>query len=378
MADIPEQVQTLSKLYEFAGLKVDKDKHMKYEQGKTATLPTLYPSALVGIEIEVENIDSIVNTDYYWQGKEDGSLRNHGAEFASIPLRVKQAEFALDFLNKSLTEFNKPEFSNRTSVHIHLNVRDMTWEQIKILVIIYAMYERHFFHQVGTRRESSIFCVPLYKTHQLKHFMQNEVGSVKAWHKYNAINLGTILGSDSCQKFGTIEFRHLFGTMDTKFIVNWINQILCLRQEVMNTTLPKLLEKLRRINTTSEYFADYKRIFGQYALPYSIMDKADFESCITATKRAIFAQELGKYHNCLRGSALRNYYDNIKTTKKVVQPQAAGFAGLTLNPFQDLTPAEMQVYKAKLEQVKIKMNQEVEWFVAPPAEPINNPKPVDF
>lgn len=339
MADTPEQVPTLSKLYEFAGLKVDKDKHMKYEQGRQATIPILHPSALVGIEIEVENIDSVVNTDYYWQYKEDGSLRNHGAEFASIPLRARQAEFALDYLNKSLTEFNKPEFSNRTSVHVHLNVRDMTWDQIKVLVITYAMYERHFFHQAGTRRESSIFCVPLYKSHQLRNFLQNEVGSVKSWHKYNAINLGTILGSDSCSKFGTIEFRHLFGTMDTKFIVNWINQILCLRQEVLNTTLPYLLEKLRRINTTSEYFADYKRIFGQYALPYSIMDKADFESCITATKRAVFAHELGKYHTCLRESVLRSYYEYSKGIKRVMIPDAGTVKGFALPTHDALTKA---------------------------------------
>lgn len=334
MADTPEQVPTLSRLYEFAGLKVDKDKHMKYEQGRQATIPILHPSALVGIEIEVENIDSVANTDYYWQGKEDGSLRNNGAEFASIPLRARQAEFALDYLNKSLTEFNEPEFSNRTSVHVHLNVRDMTWDQIKVLVITYAMYERHFFHQAGTRRESSIFCVPLYKSHQLRNFLQNEVGSVKSWHKYNAINLGTILGSDSCSKFGTIEFRHLFGTMDTHFIVNWINQILCLRQEVLNITLPNLLEKLRRINTTSEYFADYKRIFGQYALPYFIMDKADFESCITATKRAVFAHELGKYSTCLRESVLRNYHEraaSIKTVKIKEDGTVKGFALPTIH-----------------------------------------------
>lgn len=351
MVDTLEQVPTLSKLYEFTMLKVDKDKHMKYEQGRKATIPILHPSALVGIEIEVENIDSTVNTDYYWQYKEDGSLRNNGAEFASIPLRARQAEFALDFLNKALTEYNEPEFSNRTSVHVHLNVRDMTWEQIKVLVITYAMYERHFFHQVGTRRESSIFCVPLYKTQQLKYFMQNDVGSVKTWHKYNAINLGTILGSDSCLKFGTIEFRHLFGTMDTKFIVSWINQILCLRQEVQNTTLPALLEKLRRINTTSEYFADYKRIFGQFALPYSIMDKADFESCITATKRAIFAHELKKYHNCPRESVLYTYYEHSKVIKRVMIPDAGTVKGFALPTHDALTKAEADalaiIYKQK-------------------------------
>lgn len=366
MADTPEQVPTLSKLYEFAGLKVDKDKHTKYEQGLTATIPILHPSALVGIEIEVENIDSVVNTDYYWQYKEDGSLRNNGAEFASIPLRARQAEFALNYLNKSLTEFNEPEFSNRTSVHVHLNVRDMTWDQIKVLVITYAMYERHFFHQAGTRRESSIFCVPLYKSHQLRNFLQNEVGSVKTWHKYNAINLGTILGSDSCSKFGTIEFRHLFGTMDTHFIVNWINQILCLRQEVLNTTLPNLLEKLRRINTTSEYFADYKRIFGQYALPYSIMDKADFESCITATKRAVFAHELKQYSTCLRESILRKYHE------RATPPKTGKVAGKILDEWNHpvLTEEELAAYKAKLE-----LNKPMQAFLHLPGQP---PKPINL
>jgi hypothetical protein len=317
MAEQQEVPQIISKMYDFPGLNVNREKHMVYEKGKINTYPILHPTALVGIEIEVENIRDMVPVDFYWQYKEDGSLRNHGAEFASIPLRGRQVEFALDYLNTQMHMFNEPDFSNRTSVHVHLNVRDMTWDQIKVFTILYAMYERHFFHQAGTKRESSIFCVPLYKTHQLRHFMDNPDGSASQWHKYSAVNLGTIIGSESCSKFGTIEFRHMYGTLDTKLLISWINQILCLRQEMINTTLPDLLDKLKRTNTTSEYIVDYRRIFREYALPYSIMEQADFESCITATKRAVFSRDLYKYNTCLRPSVLFTYQDQKNTKPKL-------------------------------------------------------------
>ena len=206
-----EKEYPLSKMYNFNALCVRKAHHQKFEEGQPQPATQMVsPTALIGIEIELENITNFVNLEYYWSHKDDGSLRNYGAEFVSIPLRGYQVPYALTYLNKAIHEYNKPDFSTRTSVHIHLNVRDMPEEQIKVLILLYALFERHFFNFAGTKRETSVFCVPLYRTQQLSGILNWSMEDLSQnWHKYSAINCGTVTGNNDVPRFGTIEFLSL-------------------------------------------------------------------------------------------------------------------------------------------------------------------------
>jgi hypothetical protein len=283
-----ENQQTISKIYAYHALKVDKARHLFYEDRCQAHNITIEaPNALVGIEVEVENIVDYYNLEYYWEGKSDGSLRNSGAEFTSIPLRGQQIPYALRYLKEALEINNKPDFSNRTSVHVHMNVRDMTWNQIKTFILLYAIFERHFFNIAGTKREESIFCVPLYKTNQVRNITYLENGGAENWYKYSAINCGTILGNDTVPKFGTIEFRHLYGTLDEKIIINWINNIFCLRNASAKIKYEDLLEQVKNMNTTSEYVTLYQQVFKEYANTRTMLKK-DFEYCVTQTKLSLW------------------------------------------------------------------------------------------
>lgn len=280
----------ITKLYGFQQLNVQKTKHNQYEQKNPIENPSfiLQPNALVGIEIEVENMNNGGwIPEYYWNCKEDHSLRNNGLEFTSIPLRGHQIESALKFLFEEFTLTGNTEFTfgNRTSTHIHLNVRDLTWDNIKSLLLLYCIFEKHFFTLAGTKRESSIFCVPMYRTHQAS-VIPNINSFDRTWHKYSAINAGTILGNEDVPKFGTIEFRHLYGTSNIDTIINWINNIFCLRVACQQYTFEELLEKLNTLNSTSEYINLYQTIFKQYALPDLLKRNnwKQFESCITALK----------------------------------------------------------------------------------------------
>ena len=224
---------TLAQLYDFNNLVVKKTHHATYEKNNKIENPLhiVDQHALLGIEIEVENMKNYFETPpYYWSVKEDNSLRNNGVEFVSIPLRGYQVEYALDLFVNTINSTNTPEFTPRTSVHIHLNARDMTPNQVRCLVLLYTIFEKHFFHIAGTKRESSIFCVPFYKTvgYQRPSTLI-EQGNLSGWHKYNALNLGTLLGTNQLPMYGTVEFRHLYGTQDKITIINWINNILKLR-----------------------------------------------------------------------------------------------------------------------------------------------------
>lgn len=281
---------TLSKLYHYSPLYVLKAKHAEYEQKLEKQDVMIDKRALLGIEIEVENVPKYFEPEFYWQSKEDHSLRNNGREFVSIPLRGAQVPYAIDYL-KGMIDIYNPEydFNPRTSVHVHLNVRDMTWGQVKTLVLLYAIFERHFFHLAGTKREESIFCVPLYKTNQLRDLPNIET-NLGNWHKYNALNLCTLLGANGVGNYGTVEFRHLYGTLDKQILVDWINNILCLRNAATSISYEDVQERIKRMNSTSEYIVLYEAVFGQYA-DLRKMVKRDFESCVSYTKQALWGKD---------------------------------------------------------------------------------------
>ncbi|MCI0550231.1 MAG: hypothetical protein L0287_04700, partial [Anaerolineae bacterium] len=135
--------------------------------------PLINNEWLLGLEIEVENVilakyqEAVALTHYpIWNPKPDNSLRNNGMEFVSIPMKGTMVHKALHFLAHALGP--KIDFSSRTSVHVHMNVRDMTISQIAAIGVVYAAVERLLFKWVGKGREASIFCVPLYETHDLQ------------------------------------------------------------------------------------------------------------------------------------------------------------------------------------------------------------------
>lgn len=307
------QNQIISKIVNYTNLSVDKRKHELYEQRMEykPTIPILEENALVGLEIEAEQIRTFIPLEYYWSGKDDNSLRYYGREFVSIPLRMRQVENALKYLNTQLDNFvPRFEFSPRCSVHVHLNVRDMTWDQIKTLILLYAIFERHFFHIAGTKRETSVFCVPIYKTQALKALWKLDTGGMK-WHKYAAINPGTILGNDDVSRYGTLEFRHLYGTNHVETIIKWLNNIMCLRRACRNYTFKELCEKVKSLNTTSEYAGMYAQIFGEYANT-RLMGKYDFEHCVSITKLALWGNDWKTMYNLNPLSAYGETSTNTK------------------------------------------------------------------
>lgn len=305
-----EKLQTY---FGYKGLDVRRAYHRNYEK----TLPeNKYPlednNILFGLEIEVENISKIPEFDFYWRTVKDGSLRNNGREFVSIPLRANQIEPALLYLKDRLAFYgNDYKFSPRTSVHIHMNVRDFTWDRVKTFVLLYAIFEKHFFHLVGKVRENNIFCVPLYKTNQLWGILQLE--ECNKWHKYNALNLACIYGDDDVKRYGTVEFRHLYGTLDINTIITWINNIECLHKYSKVVSLEQLVETIKELNTTSEYVTLYQTVFGEHANIRTMMKK-DFEFCISSTKKAIWGKDKNYLYMLKFDSA---YYDHMKLIGEV-------------------------------------------------------------
>ncbi len=258
---------------------------------------------MVGIEIEVENITNSLHPLAYWDVKADGSLRNNGVELVSVPLQIKQVQLALEHAYKILTENNKPDFSNRTSVHIHVNCRDLTQNQIYNFILLYALFEKHFYSLAGNKRMNSIFCVPLFRTNQLNVIDNVVYGLSSNWHKYCGINLLPLYENHVTRGYGTVEFRHLYGTSNQREILEWINDILCLRKYACEVSKDDLLKNIKDMNTTSSYISLYSQVFAKGRKVLS--NKKDFEECVSNIKRELFGDE---YLNTVKRSDQSDYW----------------------------------------------------------------------
>lgn len=258
---------------------------------------------MVGIEIEVENITNSLHPLAYWDVKADGSLRNNGVELVSVPLQIKQVQLALEHVYNVLTANNKPDFSNRTSVHIHVNCRDLTQNQIYNFILLYTLFEKHFYAFAGNKRMNSIFCVPLFRTNQLNVLDNVVYGLSPNWHKYCGINLLPLYENHVTRGYGTIEFRHLYGTSNQREILEWINDIMCLRKYACEISKDDLLKNIKEMNTTSSYISLYSQVFAKGRKVLS--NKKDFEECVSNIKRELFGDE---YLNTVKRSDQSDYW----------------------------------------------------------------------
>lgn len=209
------------------------------------------PTRLVGIEIEMENYPNFPaphdplanNIKEYWSIKTDGSLRNRGKEFVSTPLLGEDILSAIKVLDGTVRKYNVEgkscTFGVRTSVHIHVDVRDLTIKELRSVILMYIILERFIYTSVFPLRESNVFCNPLYSLDD-KVFPMKDIVKLCAVHpdsgpatpsaafarilqsipRYLGFNLQAIT------KFSTIEFRHCVGTTSPHILINWINIIL--------------------------------------------------------------------------------------------------------------------------------------------------------
>ena len=183
--------------------------------------PTLpLPRRRIGIEIELEHvrIADLKPNNIYWEYGHDDSLRNYSNELRGIEFRLrkpiwgKDIRAALDNLEDML-KGSPPHASIRCSDHLHFDVRDLTIEELKLIVSVYVIFERLIFNYIGQDRENSFYCVPLWKFLPAVIQQSAEAGLstgkatqyLKCFPKYSALHL------DSALHIGSIEFRAMTG-----------------------------------------------------------------------------------------------------------------------------------------------------------------------
>jgi hypothetical protein len=221
---------------------------------------SMYPVPATGIEVEVENVDADRNQSpsHSWRVEHDGSLRNHGIEYISVPTKPEHIESAITYLYDDILP-TTAHFSPRTSVHVHLNCRELTMQQIYNILITYQCFEDLLYNFAGKERKRSIFCVPVGNTSYYRDTKRILLShEFPGWSKYTGLNLAPL------HEYGTIEFRHLRGTNDKSVVFKWLHILYSLYNFAINKNTDELEKLIIDASRSNDYFALGYAVFGPH------------------------------------------------------------------------------------------------------------------
>lgn len=302
----------------------------QYQEGQ---LKVSHPNLLVGLELEIENlpIDSLPFAGV--SVTEDGSLRNNGRELITNPMKVKYVERLLRNIFTGCGITQTRNYSDRCSVHVHVNVQDCTIEQLQTILLTYQTVERVLFGWVGEEREGNIYCVPLYQTTITPYFIEKLKKSAggaieEGWQKYTALNL-----LPATQQ-GTIEFRHLYGTCDVPTIINWINLISSVVEYGKQVSYKELSKNILGMNTVSNYDQFLEAVFGEHTF---LLKKDKYRNMLSVgvvdskLMLQVPKKEAKKTAAALRDSALDELLRNYQEQEEPPPARNTAFVGTNNN-----------------------------------------------
>ena len=264
------------------------------------------PKELIGVEFEYEGvlIRSIAAEEYntYYTAVDDGSLRDEGKEFVfTTPLFGADL---VDALNEMGVMANKHNFRTtyRTSVHVHLDVRDLSAQEIHKLCVLYTLFERSLFAFIGDNREANNFCIPWYRSNTyfntislLKtspdpgRAMNEAIGGMQ---RYSALNLV------SMREHGSLEFRHMGGTLDMNRVKTWINMIMSLKKACKTLQFDdyNILAHLSTVGPEALVRSVFGNLLDDYWTPAAIWDGVlETQNLLVHSEQLSFISPIEKY-----------------------------------------------------------------------------------
>jgi len=191
-----------------------------------------------GIEIECEGKDLAVPHADVWRTDDDGSLRgvfpHSRAEWVlARPLSLDNAIKAVDELSKFQIQHKAQlDFSFRTSVHVHMNVQNLTFNQYLNTIYTYLLLENVLVRYCGNDRIGNRFCLRMQDAEGLSELIMrlfkegprglgyfNEDAA-----KYASINIA------ATNNYGSLEFRAMQGNLQVPYISTWLKALYNLRE----------------------------------------------------------------------------------------------------------------------------------------------------
>ena len=197
----------------------------------------------VGVEIEIATSSnrSAFNGNY-WTTVSEGSIQ--GFEIVLLqPQGGSNLVAALEQAERSVAQLaGNNKFPEMTSVHAHIDIRDMTPTQLINFLTLSIMLENVLYNYVEPHRSKNHFCLPMSDAteclqklrsfvsyHRQDNLSRDRVRSL--FHpdalKYAGINLSSI------PRYGSLEFRMHHGTANSTDLIRWINILLKIKEYAM-------------------------------------------------------------------------------------------------------------------------------------------------
>lgn len=226
----------------------------------------------IGIEVEVEGGDVLPKEGLPtpWVAKADHSLRGllwagndvpdpSSMEYvtatpisASLFTKKSTIKGLTDLLSKKSLKVN-PD-SPRTSVHVHVNVQELTPLQVWTSVFAYWLAENTFVEYCGDERKGNMFCLRLQDAEGVLKFVEADLDNTSPFSsthtdaiRYCGLNLKAITSTNS------LEFRSMRGTTDPEIIDNWTTMVYDVVQKASGkwTTPEECLDYFWKYGATS-------------------------------------------------------------------------------------------------------------------------------
>lgn len=205
--------------------------------------PTDNPDKL-GIEIEFEGVPEgglVFNAPKGWALHNDGSLRGGGELVSAGPRTLEEIDGDIDAVVKTFADNSfVPVFSFRTSLHVHVNINDLTHLQLLNMFALYTIFEQPMLEMGGEERVGNVHCMPVflapYPVEELRRGLNGDVNKYGKGTLDNALR--NLMRNDmryssfnwaAISKFGTIEYRSHRGTLDKTAIMRWCKLVLHLK-----------------------------------------------------------------------------------------------------------------------------------------------------
>ncbi len=241
----------------------------------------------VGVEIEVESdnpLPSQENLPRHWVLMHDGSLRGqfNGEYIFRRPKKEAEAYKAIDYLSRKLPVIDD---SVRAGVHVHINVRELSFLQLWTFVSCYYILENLLTDWCGEGRQGNHFCLRASDADVVLQRL------VRAIH----LNEPSILDSDSIRyaalnfnalrKFGSLEFRQLRTPLDLSVIKTWISILLNIKRNSSLFPNPRAVVENFSLGGEEEFL---RAVLGEHTHLFS-MDNNKMQSLRSGV---IVAQEI--------------------------------------------------------------------------------------
>lgn len=225
----------------------------------------------VGIEIECEGKNLNIVDHGGWKTEDDGSLRgvfpDSRAEYVlTKPIMAKDVQEKVDFLRNEQKEATL-DFSFRTSVHIHINVQDLTEAQVMNMVYTYLLLEEPLVNFCGRERKGNRFCLRIADAEGIIEYYSKMFGRglryIMAVNendlRYAGINLASL------KKYGSIEFRSMRGCMDAETLHIWANSLMSIKTYAQKFKAPLDIMQEFGKGTPRDFL---RTVLGEYAVYY--------------------------------------------------------------------------------------------------------------